>query len=1461
MSNAGLNAQVAEQAVQALEREAGRASKRQAKVIAALKQDKIDARKAALARPESPQSEAQEAEDGEDSGSSHEDSCAVCGDGGDVLCCDSCPLVYHLTCVRPQLRAPPKGNWLCPRCKSEQSCPVCESNADPLEFCMTCKRFIHTACVPGTVKVAGYPFECGDCVVIEPDKAIDRILYVRFVPKPTGSKTAVPIDKRHAAPVDSLSAPASIDDRKRPRQFYVKWKGRSFVHAEWIPEERANAMNPTIVRGFWAKWEPEDMAVKEAEEGLVCGIRPEWLIVHRVVACRRVKSSLEYLVKWKELPYEDCTWETGAVVSAAEIRKFHDFDRVVDLSSLAFPNHPKRLSPPPFVPFTQQPEWLSAGTLYPYQLEGLNWLRFSWLQRTNVMLGDEMGLGKTLQAISFLMSLSQEHGIVGPFLVVAPLSTLPNWEREIAFWAPTFNVVNYSGLEKSRDVLREYEMFYHPFNQPRKANGETFSRSAGRKSPIKFNVLVTSYDIAIRDIDVLRAIRWAALVVDEAHRLKSGDSKLYSLLSEIVMGYRLLLTGTPLQNNLSELFQLLSFLQPDHDVEALQQRFSSLDETETVSQLHKLLAPHLLRRLKSDVLKSLPSKQELIIPVGMSPLQIQYYKAFLTSNFEVLRHQRSMSKMMNVLMQLRKCCNHPYVFPGAEPTTSTPSETLRVMIESSGKLALLDRMLEKLKERGHRVLIFSLMTRMLDILEDYCELKGFLYERLDGEIDTNVRQQSIDRFNKADSNRFIFLISTRAGGQGINLATADTVIIYDSDWNPHNDIQALSRAHRIGQQKKVMIYRLISKNSVEEVVIQRAKQKLVLEHLVVRKMNTKEKMDTHELDEILRFGAAEVFKEGNTTSVEYDDDALLALLDRNQQAKEAEEDQEQPKDTYLSTFKVASFGQEKTAERQEGDPLPQWIPKSKNKSWSKALDQAAAARGEAFAMDDDDVAEDVKPEPDAQIEAPPSPTGAPAAAAAAAAAAPMADDDPSFWETLLGEEHRQLLLQEQAALGRGKRSRKQREFWTTGATGAYPLSTSGGDTTTNGTSTYKLTSESSTLDSPSEGAHSSKQEAAAPPPRKDAPKLEVTGGLTYVYGFSRADREEFYLFFMRYGIQSVDEFVTKIRKFKHRFASKDPQSIRLYTSEFLKHISEPGDDPITFPDGVPKDSIKPAEALKRLGVLNMIHKKLENTLQTQQFTILDPRTVAPLVAQSSLHVAWALAEAQLAANPAQRRWTSACDLELLVAVSRHGHSNWKKILEDLDFHISEMVAFELGIEDGTDATRRIRAWLLRRLKMLEDALQMEAFLQTEKGKQIIQEQEQELRRQHERNQQLLVARAQQQQQLHQMFVARQQQQQQQQQQLQQQKQQQQQQQKQPPQQQQQQQKPKQQQQRLAVRPLPSAANPQLSVPQIPFRVIGAVGPRGAKRPTSLVEVGRRVPTPPKPQEEARQILELSDSEK
>ncbi|CAF91815.1 unnamed protein product, partial [Tetraodon nigroviridis] len=877
-----------------------------------------------------------EAEDGDGYETDHQDYCEVCQQGGEIILCDTCPRAYHMVCLDPDMEKAPEGTWSCPHCEKEgiqweareegsegdedngdvgemeddhhmEFCRVCKDGGELL-CCDSCPSSYHIHCLnPPLPEIPNGEWICPRCTCPSMKGKVQKILTWRWGEPPT--PTPVP-----CLPHLPADAPSHVPLAGRPeREFFAKWSNMSYWHCSWVTELQLELHCQVMFRNFQRKNdmdEPppvdfgegdEDKSVKRKnkdpmyaqleEKYLRFGIKMEWLMIHRILNHRELMMGEE--------------GKPGRKVRLRGRGKRPD-------------RPPENPVVDPTIKFERQPEYLDStgGTLHPYQLEGLNWLRFSWAQGTDTILADEMGLGKTVQTAVFLYSLYKEGHSKGPFLVSAPLSTIINWEREFEMWAPDMYVVTYVGDKDSRAVIRENEF---SFEDNAIRGGKKASRMK-KDTSIKFHVLLTSYELITIDMAVLGSVNWACLVVDEAHRLKNNQSKFFRVLNNYSLQHKLLLTGTPLQNNLEELFHLLNFLTPERfsKLEIFLEEFADIAKEDQIKKLHDMLGPHMLRRLKADVFKHMPSKTELIVRVELSSMQKKYYKFILTKNFEALNTKGGGNQvsLLNVVMDLKKCCNHPYLFPTAAieaPKMPNGMYDGSALTKASGKLLLLQKMMRRLKEGGHRVLIFSQMTKMLDLLEDFLENEGYKYERIDGGITGGMRQEAIDRFNAPGAQQFAFLLSTRAGGLGINLATADTVIIYDSDWNPHNDIQAFSRAHRIGQNRKVMIYRFVTKASVEERITQVAKKKMMLTHLVVRPgLGSKTgSMSKQELDDILKFGTEALFKdegenkEEDSSIIHYDDKAIDRLLDRNQDA--TDDTELQSMNEYLSSFKVAQY--------------------------------------------------------------------------------------------------------------------------------------------------------------------------------------------------------------------------------------------------------------------------------------------------------------------------------------------------------------------------------------------------------------------------------------------------------------------------------------------------------------------------------------------------------------------------
>jgi ATP-dependent helicase STH1/SNF2 len=529
---------------------------------------------------------------------------------------------------------------------------------------------------------------------------------------------------------------------------------------------------------------------------------------------------------------------------------------------------------------TKQASILVGGTLKEYQVKGLQWMVSLYNNNLNGILADEMGLGKTIQTISLITYLIESKRQPGPYLVIVPLSTLTNWNNEFDKWAPSVTKIVYKGPPNQRKQFQQQIRWG------------------------QFQVLLTTYEFIIKDRPILSKIKWVHMIVDEGHRMKNAGSKLSVTITQYyTTRYRLILTGTPLQNNLTELWAMLNFVLPTIFKSATsfdewfntpfantggQDKMELTEEEQllVIRRLHKVLRPFLLRRLKKDVEKDLPDKTERVIKCNFSTLQAKLYKQLVTHNRLVVSDGKGgktgMRGLSNMLMQLRKLCNHPFVFEQVEEVMNPSKITNDLLWRASGKFELLDRILPKFEKTGHRVLMFFQMTQIMNIMEDFLRLRGMKYMRLDGATKADDRSELLKEFNAPNSPYFCFLLSTRAGGLGLNLQTADTVIIYDSDWNPHQDLQAQDRAHRIGQKNEVRILRLITSNSVEEKILERANYKLDMDGKVIQAGKFDNKSTEHERDAMLRVMLESAEAAESLEQEEMDDDDLNLIMMRNE---------------------------------------------------------------------------------------------------------------------------------------------------------------------------------------------------------------------------------------------------------------------------------------------------------------------------------------------------------------------------------------------------------------------------------------------------------------------------------------------------------------------------------------------------------------------------------------------------
>eukprot|EP01027_Heterolobosea_sp_BB2_P013730 GEZU01019767.1.p1 GENE.GEZU01019767.1~~GEZU01019767.1.p1 ORF type:complete len:1306 (-),score=411.03 GEZU01019767.1:96-3443(-) len=576
-----------------------------------------------------------------------------------------------------------------------------------------------------------------------------------------------------------------------------------------------------------------------------------------------------------------------------------------------------------------QPTMLAGGQLKPYQLQGLQWMVSLYNNKLNGILADEMGLGKTIQTISLIAYLMEMKNNKGPHLVIVPLSTIENWRSEFERWAPGVKVVKYTGNANARREIERTEL-----------------------KERTFNVLLTQYEFITRDKKVLRKIAWNYIIIDEGHRIKNANCKLVQDLNQYKSKHRLLLTGTPLQNDLKELWALLHFLLPkifDNVVNfetwfsapfANSQDKAEMTEEETlliIKRLHQVLRPFLLRREKHEVEGQLPEKVEKVIRCHLSAMQEHFYRQ-IQDEGRLLLDKAGGTKaksLNNTMMQLRKVCNHPYLFIW-DQDWERYGKWEEDIIRCSGKFELLDRMLPKLKATGHRVLIFSQMTQLLDIMEIYLNFRNHKFVRLDGAVGAQKRAEVVSDFYK-DESIFVFLLSTRAGGLGLNLQNADTVIMFDSDWNPQQDLQAHARVHRIGQKKAVRVFTLLTTTPVEERIRERATAKRDAEGMAIRAGLFNQKSTATERDIML---TSLISKDSETYDDEVPtDDQLNQMMARSEEEIEifAEIDAQREREE-----------QQKWMERGFDEPPPRLMTEEELPEWMvKASETAAKEEEEA----------------------------------------------------------------------------------------------------------------------------------------------------------------------------------------------------------------------------------------------------------------------------------------------------------------------------------------------------------------------------------------------------------------------------------------------------------------------------------------------------------------------------------
>ncbi|KAM3511395.1 hypothetical protein MY11210_004945 [Beauveria gryllotalpidicola] len=765
--------------------------------------------------------------------------------------------------------------------------PSLINNSDNVLFrCHSCHRGWHQDHIPvpdgiqSDIDSYSKKWRCSECLSVT--HKIHRLVAWRPTKEHLPAKGQQP-PSWHVVPDDD-------------KEYLVKWETKSYAHCTWLPGAWIYGVAASHSRKAFGKRDLEQSLLKLTEQDAI----PEEFLAPDIILVAKMDHSApshhskedmlaniiyvrRIFVKFQGLGYEDVVWDTppmpdNSTLYAAFVDAYSEYVNgkyFEQGSQTAIRKRVEEFKHKEFTPLDAQPKGIRRGKLMGYQLEGLNWLLENYHHGRSVVLADEMGLGKTVQVVSLVTSLVQDSPKCWPFLIVVPNATCPNWRREFRQWVPDLRVVAYHGGKESQELTYRYELF------PQHGGA------------MRAHAVIMSYDSAQdpRTAALFKSVKWAGLVVDEGQRLKNDQNLLYQALRGMKIPFRLLLTGTPLQNNKRELFNLIQFIDTTQDAAKLDAEFEVLDK-ETLPQLHDKIRPYFLRRTKAGVLKFLPPMAQIIVPVTMTVVQEKLAKSIMSKNPELIKAIFAESKIKkkydrgslnNILMQLRKCLCHPFMYSeNIEEKHHDPVVMFRNLIEASAKLLLLELMLPKLKERGHRVLIFSQFLQQLDIIEDFLIGIGLDYRRLDGGMSSLEKQKRIDAFNQPDSPLFAFLLSTRAGGVGINLATADTVIIMDPDFNPHQDLQALSRAHRIGQKNKVLCFQLMTKDSVEERIVQVGRGKMALDHALIESMDDDE-LEGADLESILKHGASALFNDNyQKTKIQYTAAMVDNLLDRSQ---------------------------------------------------------------------------------------------------------------------------------------------------------------------------------------------------------------------------------------------------------------------------------------------------------------------------------------------------------------------------------------------------------------------------------------------------------------------------------------------------------------------------------------------------------------------------------------------------
>lgn len=770
----------------------------------------------------------------------HDSICKGCKQAGDLICCDGkgCKITYHIACLEPPLIDVPPGTWYCPDCVCKRISSGVHSVSKGLESIWNVKESMVHGSEPKAHNASSIVADDKERRLNGKDLHQDLHDRGSFdvsreksqVRKEQDVSVAVVEAKDHqgiagvmgAQALATVVQPQSVLNMTGAQRFYfVKYKGVAHAHNLWLPEVHVLKEAPKLLSSF----------KKKLEQGKASRWDPAWVKPFRVIGKRFTMISkkahlicggengyesgqcLEWFVKWKNLGYESCTWELGDKgpldsEDGKELIKRYEMrlEKAGLRANFGSEDNVENLRAGTFMRLSAQPVWIIGGQLQCHVLDAINKLRQFWHSGTNGIVMDEVHEERITKTVAFLVSLVEEFHVLKPILVVVSPPAFTKWEAALNKWASNVNVVVYSGTKEAREIIHRCELY-------------------NRDGHVMAEIVLTTFDTLNMDVENFRQLKFEALVIDECARLKG--SKTSKSIQQLDSVYCLLLLSEPLKNTADDYYQILSILgYTDEALGAFEQ--PPQEDTAMVAKLKTTLHKHIVYEHKQDVTVNAYPK-EYWVPVEMTATQVEEYCKVLIDKADTLtRGKRGdrVSSPHELLLKIRECCNHPYlVNPDLQNVKDiSAKELLDLGIQMSGKLRILDMMLSEARCANKRVVIITQMhlrsekSNQMEILDDYMRQQFGVhsYERVDVGLASNKKVAAMQHFNTVNSGCFVFLLDKRACGQAIKLLSVNCIIIFDSDWNPQSDIQALLKVRFDPPVDHVTICRFYSPHSVEE---------------------------------------------------------------------------------------------------------------------------------------------------------------------------------------------------------------------------------------------------------------------------------------------------------------------------------------------------------------------------------------------------------------------------------------------------------------------------------------------------------------------------------------------------------------------------------------------------------------------------------------------------------------------